>query len=148
MKIQADEHPDVSGLLCQRWTEEVFPFFLSLCSTQLLCVAFSPKLFHLASSGPVLLRSSYIYCSQHGAHTNQTNALAFLFPRTSLACSARPCCASATLCDMMEAGTSNASWWGQMWHLDVIDKLQLSLCDVRGEFRISFTHIKTESLMR
>lgn len=44
MKIQADEHPDVSVGFCARGEQrKAFPF-LSLCSTQLLCVAFSPKL--------------------------------------------------------------------------------------------------------
>lgn len=109
-------------------------------------MAFSLKLSVWLPLGlAVLLRSSYIYCSQRGAHTNQTNAPAFLFTRNSLVRSAKPRCTPANLCDVMEAGTSNASWWGQTWHLDVIDKLLLSLCDEREEFKISYAHLESES---
>lgn len=109
-------------------------------------MAFSLKLSVWLPPGlAVLLRSSYIYCSQRGAHTNQTNAPAFLFTRNSLVCSARPCYTPANLCDVMEAGTSNASWWGQMWHLYVIDKLLLSLRNKHGDFKINYAHLESES---
>lgn len=138
--------PNICRLLCPRWTEGGFSFFSNYlqpsCFAQPFCKSVSFGFFWL------LLRcSSHVYCSQRGVSSNQTNALAFLFTRTRLVCSARLCCTPANLSDVIEAGASNASYRGQMWHLFVIDKLQLAMCEERDEFSINSTHIKTKAVI-
>lgn len=145
MKIQAGECPDINGLLCPRWTEGGFPFFSNYvqpsCFARSFRQSFAFGFFWLS-----LRCSSHIYCSQHGVSSIQTSVLAFLFTRTRLVCSARPCCTPANLCDVIEAGALNASYRGQMWHLYVIDKLQLSCVSVMD--LASVLHTKSKAVIR
>lgn len=130
----------------EQW--ETFPFFCNYVQPSCFAWPFRQSFLFGFFWAASLRRSSRVRCSQHRARTNQDEALVFLSARTSLVRSARPRCTPANLCDVMEAGASNASRRGRMWHLYVIDKLQLSLCEERGEFRIGSTHNKTKELIR
>lgn len=123
--------------VCQRWTEGGINSGLSLffsnyvqpsCLARPLLQSFPFGFFPVS-----LCCSPCICCSQHTARANQTNALAFLFTRIRLVCSARPRCALANLSDVMKAGVSNASRRGKMWHSYATDKLQLSSSEERDK---------------
>lgn len=123
MKIQAGECEDFSGFGAWGEQREAFPSSSNYAQPSSFSGPFGPS-FAFGSSWPWLGCSSCVLCSQHVVSCNQTSALAWLLTPPGLACT------SANLSDVIRAGALNASYGGQMWHLDVIDKLQLSLWGV------------------